>query len=223
MKTGLAYSLLFFMLFPALGLADCILPAYKAKYSAYIKGTNTGFMTQKLSYTRNTYKYVSITNLHYLLYRDRLSHGVRGYVRDNKLVPIRYFYGAKSKGPNRFYMIKKDHFDIMSYQLKLRRELLAGKSTFSFRVLVGKRKVMLDYHVIQRGYYLSTPLGSLETVIVAGRNPYGADMTFWFAKKYHFLMVKSQLRRGSTVLGTMNIKNYKENTKGPCPIKALKK
>ena len=218
MKSRLTWTLLIMLCIPTMGLADCLLPAYKAEYTAYIKGAKAGKTIQELSYANHSYKYSSITHLHYLLYHDRLFQAVRGSVRNNQLVPRRYYLGARSKGANKTYRIKKGSLDVMTYRLEIRLGLSAGKSVFHYPVVVGCKKMTLDYHVIQRGYILKTALGPLETVVVTGRSPYGATLTFWLSKKHQYLMVKSQLRRGAKVLGTLDIDNYKEKSKVRCPF-----
>ncbi len=223
MKLRLKYLIFVLALIPSLGFAKkCLLPAYTATYTAYIKGAKAGDMTTKLSYAGNAYKYTSTTNLRYLLYHDKLFRGVRGYVLNNKLIPMRYYYGTKSGGSNRSHSIKKGAYDLMTYQLQLRRELLAGKSTFSFLVCFGKKKKKrLNFSVIQRKYPLKTPLGTLETVVVVAVGSNGSTTTYWFSKKYQYLMLKSETRRGSKIFGNMQIKSYHEKSGGACPIEAL--
>jgi len=81
-------------------------------------------------------------------------------------------------------------FDNLNYQLALRCDLMAGKSSFFYPVVDRKEVDNLEFKIMGEEV-LDTKLGKVNTVIVKRvRNNNNRITTLWFAKDIDYVMVK---------------------------------
>lgn len=80
----------------------------------------------------------------------------------------------------------------LSYQLQLRQDLINGKSNLTYSI--ADRKGIKDYHFEVVGEeLLETPLGTVKTVkVMHGQNNKKRVTYAWFAKDFHYLLVRLQ-------------------------------
>lgn len=107
--------------------------------------------------------------------------------------------------------LKGDEFDNLNYQLALRCDLMAGKSTFLYPVVDRDEIDNLEFKIMGEEV-LETKIGKVNTVIVKRvRNNNNRITTLWFAKDIDYVMVKLlQEERKDTEAYLLYIDSFKK-------------
>jgi hypothetical protein len=86
--------------------------------------------------------------------------------------------------------LQDGEFDNLNYQLALRCDLIAGKTTFMYPVVDRDEVDHLEFKIMGEEV-LETKLGKLNTVVLKRvRNNNNRITTLWFAKDRDYVMVK---------------------------------
>ncbi len=83
--------------------------------------------------------------------------------------------------------------DGLSYQIQLRQDLIAGKTNLAYAISNGKKLKQYRFEVVGEET-LDTPLGKVTTVKVRRKedNNDEREIYAWFAKDFHYLLVRLQ-------------------------------
>ena len=108
-------------------------------------------------------------------------------------------------------VLQGGEFDNLNYQLALRCDLMAGKSSFLYPVVDRKEIDSLEFKIMGEEV-LDTKLGKVNTVIVKRvRNNNNRITTLWFAKDMDYVMVKLlQEERKDTEAYLLYIDSFKK-------------
>lgn len=142
---------------------------------------------------------------------------------DSRLIPLEYQYHRKGLGRNRhtilnfdwanqrvrnnveskpwFLDIPTDALDRLSYQLKMRQDLITryrsateptDVSAFRYQIVDGGK--LKDYRFeIQGDEWIESPIGYMDTIkVLRIREHSRRSTTFWLAKEWQFLLVRLQ-------------------------------
>lgn len=107
------------------------------------------------------------------------------------------YYTRKKK--NREITLQPDYLGPMSYQLQIRRDLLAGATTFDYQVM--HRGKVREYRFELTGEEtLTTPAGDIECVTLKRvRDDNKRETQFWMAKNQAYLLVKLRQKEDNDI------------------------
>lgn len=185
------------------------LPAhYSASYTANYNGLPVKTLRQ---FSRNGNGYLLSTKAENFL--GRITEEERFEVNDQgEILPLSYKYDRSIFGKNRTeetlfkvsaklvvntykdktveLPLDKSLLAPLSYQVKMRQDLLAGKKDFHYRVVY--RNHIKDYrYKIIREEVIDSPMGKLQTVVLQRVREDSARETYlWLAKSLDYLPVK---------------------------------
>jgi len=233
--------------FPGFSMAaasanPCVLEAGTATYNFLVNGTSVGDVTRKLSSDHaGAYQASSVTNAHFLFFKDQVTESSAGLITKNQISPVSYqivdtrvkqpvnisFDQAKklaeiSSNKNTISLnIPADIQDNLSYVLALRLGLIQGKVPNVLTVLEQdkkKRSVSMAFYFKNLGEFnLTTSLGNLKTIKLSRLDAStGLTYDYWFAPSLNDVLVKTDATQEN-----MDSKDNKDNSEADQSIEIV--
>lgn len=115
------------------------------------------------------------------------------------------------KGKEYVLPLRKDTQDKISYQLQLRKDLIAGKKTFHYTI-VDEKKIETYNFKIEKHEEIKTPFGKIDTVkMIKASDTTKRSTAFWLAPSKNYLLVKLQhIEKGTGTTVTLSDIKFEE-------------
>lgn len=193
-----------------LPLNPVTLSAYKIIYDANYNGMGINAVRELKTLPNNRYELSSVASNFLGTIRetgtfnwnkDKASITDTGYRYEQKLLgskkkqQLSYDHtkgiaNYTSKKKQRQVILDKPYLNRLSYQVQLRMDLQAGKTTFSYPVISRGKVKTYNFEVMGKEQ-LKTPFGTINTVKVHRvRKNKKRDTMLWFAPELHYLLVQ---------------------------------
>ena len=189
------------------------LQAYNAEYDIIRKGERHGVAYRKFSKQDNTCNLSYTSDIKWMIFSDKRREKAKFTCQDTSVTPQSYAMERKGTGPDRKYTLKFDHEakkvssnrskypldveltpdvqDLISYQVKMRLDLMAGKKEFDYPIIDKKGKSRNYKFEIVGEEMITLPFGNVKTV--KAKRLYNNDKRqafAWFAPEMDYLLVR---------------------------------
>jgi len=200
----------------AAAMASCQLPAYNAVYGFSMNGKYLGSVHDSLSMTDGKYRFnsdvrisVKVLLMHFTDFITATSVGI---VRDHQFVPQHFVFSERRKNQHISRELKAGNVDSQTALLAIRAALVNAKPPATpVNVWLNKKLQKARVQVVKGDSAVKTPLGRLATTKVSFSTSDGTRATYWFAKKYQYLLVKSSTRTPKGAVSMRTIDKYQPN------------
>lgn len=205
------------------GKIDNVLTPFSAKYKVAKGRLNLGTAKRQLSQIgENRYTFSYFSDLSLLILSDHRRETSELTVLKEKVTPARYLFkregtgtdksttlafmyeGVKDLETQKFLPVEEDihWYDEVSYQLQMKLDLAAGKTSMSYYLIDHKKRDKLYKFKVVGKELLEVPAGKINTVKLQRIREDGSDRVteFWLAPDLGYLLVRiRQMRDGSEV------------------------
>ncbi len=198
---------------PFISATPTQLHSYQAEYDILRQGERHGSAFRRLNVSEQGCELSYKSDIKWMIFNDKRSEHAEFYCANGDIKPLSYVMERTGTGPDRKYTLNFNHDkkqvmsnrskypleinwetgvqDLMTYQAKMRLDLMAGKKVFDYPIVDKKGKARHYKFEILGTETITLPYGNVETI--KAKRVYNSDKRqalAWFAPSMDYLLVR---------------------------------